>query len=47
MMYEEEWEDECREAKRKELKEREARLEENRKTVESEMEERQQMLQQT
>ena len=46
-MYEEEWEDECREAKRKELREREARLEENRKTAESEMEERRQMLQQT
>ena len=46
-MYEEDWEDERREAKRKKLKEREARLEENGKTAESEMEERKQMLQET
>ena len=41
------YEEECRDAKREELKQREARLEENRKTAELEMEERQRMLQQT
>ena len=44
---EKEWEDEFRETKRRELEERENKLEDNRRNAESEMEERQQILQQT
>ena len=42
----EQWEEECRERKRIELEEREARIEENRRTVEAEAREKERIMKQ-